>query len=61
MSNMACRSCGLGPSKRVVKRPQVETVTTRNKPIKGLVTSNKQKTEIPTRSPAKTFTNVGDP
>ena len=56
---MACRSCGLGPSRPVIKKPKPQ-ITNSGKPPKGLVTTTK-KTNIPTRSPAKTFTTVGDP
>lgn len=61
MSTMACRSCSLGSSRPVVNRVKKESVNNNNKPLKGLVTSDKKKTNIPTRSPAKTFTTVGDP
>ena len=57
---MSCRSCGLGPSRPVIRKQKVDPTINRNKPPKGLVTASKKVT-IPTRSPPKTFTTVGDP
>lgn len=57
---MVCRSCGLGPSRPTIKRAKTVVTTNTSKPIKGTIPPHKSKTVIPTRSPAKTFTTVGD-
>lgn len=60
MSIMVCRSCGLGPSKsKTIKKP-IETVSDRNKHIKGVVQNSTKKTAIPTRSPSRTFPTIGE-
>lgn len=58
---MACRSCGLGPGRPKNRVPLAQPATNRSKPPKGVIQTTKQKTTIPTRSPSKTFTTVGDP
>ena len=57
---MACRSCGLGPTKRTYSQPKVEKVVNKPHPSKGVIGVSTKKVSVPTRSPARTFNTVGD-
>ncbi len=60
---MSCRSCGLGPIKprTVYTKSKVETTNvSKPHPSKGIIPNSKKKTSVPTRSPARTFTTLGD-
>jgi hypothetical protein len=59
---MVCRSCGIGPSKnyKSVNKSKIEKVTAKSHPSKGVIDNTKRKTSVPTRSPARTFTTLGE-
>jgi hypothetical protein len=57
---MVCRSCSLGPSpaRKASAKPRTNVVIT--KPNTGKTVPAGKKTSVPTRSPARTFNNVGE-
>ena len=56
---MACRTCGIGPVKKMPPTTVKNIPDTNKVKIKGAITPSK-KVSLPTRSPARTFNTPGD-